>query len=290
MASQIQPSTAVRLNWPANRLAWLGRQLLLVPEAVLLLTLLCLHATFGPTPIIVGIGIGLVCWFTSRILLLYSARRAVEAARYERASMLARMAMRLHPLSADAHALLGSVYLGQSNPTAAIEALSCAVRYYPLQAGLHAALSAALLEDDRPQEAMIEAGAALLIDPAYASAYLHQASAEEMLDAPGDLVEQHLRMGLEQPASPADEAALRCALARLLLRRGAADEARHAALRVADLLPASPPLQRAELHFQLGEILRLVGEPDTARDHFRSSEALDPSGPYAAAAWRAARL
>jgi tetratricopeptide (TPR) repeat protein len=290
MASQTQPSPTAPLIWPAAQLSWLGRQLLLVPEAVLLLVLLCLHARLGPTPALVGLGVGLVGWFLLRVALIYAARQSVNSARYGRAAGLARAALWLYPLSSDVHALLGTVYLGQGRPGAAAVALARAVRYYPLQASLHAALSAALLEDGQPQAALAEAAAALQIDPSYAPAYLHQASAEELLEAPADLVERRLRTGLEQPADPADEAALRCALARVLLRRGNLDAARLALARIERLLPASPAPQRAELHYQLGEILRLSGDPDAARTHFSASESLDPSGPYAAAAWRAARL
>jgi tetratricopeptide (TPR) repeat protein len=289
MASQTQPSTAPQLDWPATLLAWLGRQLLLVPEAVLLLTLLCLHATIGPSPALITAGAGLVIWFAARMTLLYAARRSVESARYGRAEAMAHMAVKLYPLSADANALLGTVYLARGKPTAAVSALDRAVRYYPIQAGLHAALSAALLEDGRPHDALAEAAAALHIDPTCAPAYLHQAVAEDLLDASPDIIERHLRAGLEQPAAPADEAALSCALARILLRKGNVTEARLALTRAEGLLPMSQAPQRASLHYQIGEILHQSGDPEAAHTHFSASEALDPHGPYAADAWRAAR-
>jgi tetratricopeptide (TPR) repeat protein len=221
--------------------------------------------------------------------LLYNARRAVESARYSRAEAMARMAVRLYPLSADAQALLGTVHLARGNPAAAVGALSSAVRYYPLQAGLHAALSAALLEDGRPCDALAEASAALILDKTCATAYLHQAVAEDLLDASPELIERHLRAGLDQLAAPADEAALRCALARILLRRGDDTEARLALMHVEDLLPISHVPQRASLHYQIGEILHQCGDSEAARAHFSACEVLDPHGPYAAAAWRAAR-
>jgi uncharacterized protein HemY len=55
------------------------------------------------------------------------------------------------------------------------------------------------------------------------------------------------------------------------------------------LLERCPTPQRAGLHFYLGELLRLSGDVEAARGHFRASEALDPHGRHAAAAWRAAR-
>jgi tetratricopeptide (TPR) repeat protein len=288
MASQTQPTPATPLSWPATRLSWIGRQLLLVPEAVVLLLLLCMHATLGPAPMLVATGIGVVLWFIARVALLYGASRAVEAARYGPAETMAQLALRLYPLSADAHALLGTIHLSQGDAKTATQALARAVRYYPLHAGLHAALSAALLEGGRPHDALMAASTALLIDPSYAPAYLSQASAEEHLDAPPELIERHLRAGIEQRAAPADEAALHCALARVLLRRGDAG-ARQALADAERLLPRSQLPQRAGLHYQIGEILRLAGDPEAAHDHFSASESLDPNGPYAAEAWRAAR-
>lgn len=289
MASQPQPTATVHLNWPAAWLARLGRQMLLVPEAILLLTLLCIHATFGPSPALVALGVGVALWFSSRVTLLYIARRDVGAARYKRAGSLARLALRLYPLSADAHALLGTVSLSLGDAAAACQALGRAVRYYPLQADLHVALSAALIEAGKPREALTEAEAALRIDPGYAPAHLQQAGAEELLGAPAELVERHLRAGLEQPSAPADEAALRCGLARALLSRGCRDEARRELARAEQLLPATWRAQRAGLHYQIGETLRISGQPEAAREHFSASESLDPQGPYAADAWRAAR-
>jgi tetratricopeptide (TPR) repeat protein len=289
MASQTQRSSTTSVGWPAGRLAWVGRQLLLVPEAALLLALLCLHTAVGPSPALTALGFGLILWFMARIALLYSARRAVDRAHYEQAEALARWAIRLYPLSADAHALLGTTFLARGNALAASAALASAVRYYPLQASLHAALSAALIESGQLQEAIAAADAALRLDPACAQAYLHQAAAHEQLEAPAELVERHLRAGLALPAAPADEAALSCGLARTLLRRGSQAEARLALARAEGLLSATPPAQRANLHYQIGEVLRTAGDQEAARAHFGASESLDPHGPHAAAAWRAAR-
>ncbi len=290
MASQIDSPATPNRAWVANSLAWIGRQLLLVPEAVFLTTLLCLHGLFGSNPFLALLGMMLIIWFLVRFSLLVMARHAVDAAHYERAKRLTQIAIRLYPLSADAHALLGSIYLGMGKPGVAIRALRQAIGYYPAQAGLHVALSAALLADDQAPAALEEANRALRLDPRYAPAYLHHASAAEVLHNNPILIESHLRHGLAHPASPADEAALRCALARLLLHQGRTSEAQHLLLQVERLLPASPTPQRAGLHFQLGEMLRMIGQADAARDHFRTSEQIDPRGPYAADAWRAARL
>jgi tetratricopeptide (TPR) repeat protein len=263
---------------------------MLVPEAVLLMTLLCLHAALGASPLLALLGVGLVCWFMLRMGLLYAARRALERAEYERAARLAWLALACYPLSADAHALLGGLHQANGRFSAAAVSLGRAVRYYPLEAGLRAALSAALLDDGRPREALDEAGAATMLDPTCAVAYLYQANAEEQLGAPAELVERHLRGGLDQPAAPADEAALRCALAALLLRQGRAAEARLMLAGAERLLACSSAAQRAGLHYCIGDLLRQIGDSEAARSHFSASETLDPKGRFAAAAWRAARL
>ncbi|NTU85995.1 MAG: hypothetical protein HGA45_42825, partial [Chloroflexales bacterium] len=148
---------------------------------------------------------------------------------------------------------------------------------------------AALLEDGRPLEAHAEATAALALNPRSAAARLHLAGAEENLGTAPEQIELHLRAGLALAATPADLAALRCALAALLIGRGRASEAQQALAGAEALLAACPAAQRAGLHFQLGDLLRLSGDHDRARDHFSASETLDPQGRYAAAAWRAAR-
>lgn len=276
-------------DWASAQLGWLGRQLLLVPEAVLLLALLCLHSALGAPPLLALLGLALIVYFAVRTALIMLGRRAVETADYERAERFAQSAIWLYPFSADAHALMGSLHLARGAAGPAAAALRRAVAFYPLQAQLHTALSAALLEDGRAQEAYDEARQALALDPRNAAALLHLASAAQQLGAPEETIEAQLRAGLVLPAAPADEAALRCSLAALLLGQGRASEAQLALAGTERLLARCPAPQRAGLHFYLGELLRLSGEPEAARGHFSASETLDPHGRYAAAAWRAAR-
>lgn len=273
----------------AANLARLGRQLLLVPEAVLLLGLLCLHAASGAPPILALLGLGLISWFSIRMGLLFASRRAVANADYERAARLAGVAIWLNPWSADSYALLGAIHLARGQAEAAAEALRRAIAYYPFEAGLHTALSAALLEAGQAQEALAEARLAIGLNTACAPAYLHLAEASGQLGASLDDIEHHLRAGLEQPATPADAAALRCALAALLLGNGRSSAARLALRGAEDLLGRCPAPQRAGLHYQIGDLLRQTGDAEAARSHFSASAALDPHGRYAAAAWRAAR-
>ena len=276
-------------RWAAAQLTWIGRQLLLVPEAVLLLALLCLHSVLGGPPLLALLGLLITLFFLARASLLALGRSALASADYERAGALAQASITLYPGSADAHALAGTVHLARGEASASVEAFRRAVAFFPLQSELHSALSAALLDSGRQAEARAEARRALLINPFSAAAYLHLASAEEQLGATPEAVEATLRAGLQLPAPPADEATLRCTLAALLLSSGRNAEAQLALMGVARLLDRCPAPQRAGLHFYLGELLRVGGDSEAARGHFRASETLDPHGRHAAAAWRAAR-
>lgn len=291
-AHERAPLTVQAATPPAGpkppRQPWLGRQLLLVPEAILLTLLLALHITWGPSPLLALTGLVVTLYFGARMGLLAMGRQALAAADYERADRLAHAAAALHPHWADAHALRGATLLARGEAAGAVEALARAIALFPDQAELHATLSAALLEDGRPQEAVAAARAALALNPRTAAAFLHLATAEEQTDAAPEKVEALLRQGLALPTRPAEEAALRCALTALLLRHGRVAEARLALTGADRLLPGCPSPQRAGLHFYLGELLRLGGDAEGARQHYSASEAADPRGPYAAASWRAA--
>lgn len=270
-------------------LARLGRQLLLVPEAVLLAAFLGLHSLLGPSPLLALVGLGVACYFCARMALLTLGRRSLAMAAYDDAEAMVRAALTLYPASADAHALYGAIALARGEAAAARAALARAVVLFPLQADLHATLSAALLQEGHPEEARSAARTALTLDPRSPLAHLHLAGAEEQLGDSPEEVEALLRAGLALPMRPAEEAALRCALvARLLARQNMA--AAQAVLAGAETLLANcPAAQRAGLHYYLGELLRLAGNPEGAREQYTASETVDPKGPYAAAAWRAAR-
>lgn len=278
-------------DWlPGAALARLGRQLLLVPEAVLLAALLCLHSVAGPSPLPALLGLAVTLYFGARMALLTMGRRALATASYDRADLLARAAALLHPASADAQALVGALLLARGEAAAAVTPLTRAAALFPLQADLHATLSAALVEAGRPHEGRASARAALTLNPRSPTAHLQLAAAEEQLGAPPEQVEAMLQAGLALCPRPAEEAALRCALAALLLPQGRATDAARALAGAEGLLASSPAAQRAGLHFYLGELLRLSDDADGARAHYNACEACDPQGPYAAAAWRAARL
>lgn len=273
----------------AAQLTWVGHQLLLVPEAVVLLALLCVHSALGAPPLLALLGLLVTAYFLARATLLALGHRALARADYAQAAGFARSALALYAGSADAHALAGTVQLAHGEADAAVVSFRRAISCFPLQAELHSALSAALLDAGRPTEARMEARQAIELEPGCAAAYLHLANAEERLGASAEAVEALLRAGLQLPAPAADEATLRCTLAALLLSLGRVAEAQLALANVERLLAACPAPQRAGLHYYLGELMRHGGDVETARGHFRASESLDPHGRHAAAAWRAAR-
>lgn len=277
----------IRWSW---MIIVIGRQLLLVPEAVLLMALICLHIALGGPLLTAVLSIGLIGWFACRATLIIASRRALNQAHYTRAERVLRLALWLYPFSADALALRGTLALAQGQVQQAEADFRRAIALYPGQAAIHAALSSVLLEVDRPAEARCEATRALLLDMGCASAYLHLANAEQQTGAPIDVVEAHLRMGLRAHPAPSDEAALRCTLATSLLNQDRQAEALLTLVGIEPLLIRCPAPQRAGLYYYLGELRRAVGDTETARTHFSASEALDPHGRFAAAAWRAARL
>jgi hypothetical protein len=270
-------------------LKWVRHQALLVPEAIVLLLVLSLHITFGGPLLTALLGLGVIIWFVCRGALLLLAKQAFDAAYYRRAARLSTFALMLYPFSADALALRSSICLARDQAAEAERMLRRAIACCPDLATLHAALSGVLLETGHPAEALWEAHHALLLAPECALAHLHLAQAEKQLGASLETVEQGLRAGLRMQLDAADEAALRCALAALLLEQNRLPEAQLVLAGIEALLEDCSAPQRAGLHYHLGDLQRALGNADSARNHFLASETLDPYGRYAAAAWRAAR-
>jgi tetratricopeptide (TPR) repeat protein len=263
---------------------------LLVPEAPLLLLLLILHPLAGFSPVIALFGFLLVLYFAIRTALLALARQHIANARYSAAERLLSIVLKLHPYSADAHTQQGMLSLARGHSAEAINALRRANSLFPAHGHLQSLLSGALLEEGCATEAFAAAQQAVELEPKNATAYLHLASAEQALGSPLEVAERHLRIGLEQCEDALDEAALRCALAALLMQQKRFNEAKLLLVGMPSLLERCPPTQRAGLHFHLGELYRQIGEQEIARGHFNASETIDPHGRYAAAAWRGARL
>lgn len=264
-------------------------QLLLVPEALLLAVLLGFHFVLDAPLLTALFGVVTIGWFLVRSGLIEAARWALDKANYDHATHLIRWGLRLYPYSADAQAIWGMVCIAQDHIKEAEVALRRAIYLYPGCATLHVALSGIFLEAEQPEAAHREATRALKLDPEQASAYLHLAYAEQQIGASHDTVETLLRRGLRCEPVPADEAALRCTLAALLIVQDRPSEAQLALAGVEVLLARCPAPQQAGLHYYLGEVRRAIGDAETAHSHFSASEILDPHGRYAADAWRAAR-
>ncbi len=285
MTAQSSMSSSDVATW----LARLGRQLFLVPEAVVLLALLSMYRGWGANLSLAILVLFVTLWFGLRMSLLFIARRAFERGEYARADVLAQWAVSLYPYSADALALLGMTHLANGQVRQAVNSLQRAVTYYPWQPGLHTALATALLEAGQTRAARTAAQQALKLDPMYGPACLPLAEAEAKLGSADAVVEGLIRQGLQGQLTPVDAAALQCALAACLIRKSVPAEAQQALSAAAALLVDVPPMQRAGLHFQLGELWQMLDDRDAARSHFAASADLDPQGPHAAAAWRAAR-
>lgn len=286
MSSQFHQSPDPWL--PAHSIR-ISRYMLLVPEAPLLIVLLIAHLYTGNHLPSALAGLALAGWFALRVGLLWLARRHIAEADYSRAGQLLKITRCLHPFSADVYTMIGILNLARGQTEAAIIALQRAINYFPGHSDLHTLLSGALLEHGEIESAFLEARRAISFDPQNGGAYLHLASTEQALGTAPEITERHLRQGLERCIDPADEAALRCALADLLSKNCRQHEAQLVLAGITSLLERCPPAERAGLHFYLGELYRQIGEADTARGHFHASEHLDPHGRHAAAAWRAAR-
>lgn len=269
----------------ARAIQWLGRWLLLVPEAALVVLVLLLYAATNAAQPVAIVAAGLVTIFVVRTLALYTARLALNASRYHDADVLLKLALALYPWSADGLAMRGTLALARGEAVAAEQALQQAVRMLP-QPSFYTALSSALLALGRPVEAANAARRALNLNPEYAQAYLYLAEAEGASGGTNQAVEARLRAGVRIAAGPEAQAALQCALAAHLLANQRFAEASLALHSAEALLPKCPGMRQAELRYLLGELLVSQGQLERAREHFYQAETLDPHGRFAAAAWR----
>lgn len=273
---------AAPLHRHVAALIWMGRGLILIPEAPLIATLMGVYLALGGPPMIGLLAALLIIAFMVRAAALHMARAALEAARYRDADALIQVALALYPWSPDGLALRGALSLALGAPDAAEAALRQAVTLLPGQPTYYAALSGALLDLGRPAEAAQTARLALDLDGRCAIAYLYLAEAERALGIPERAVEDRLRAGLAVAAAPAAEAALRCALAGHLLAERRIAEATLTIHGAEALLPRCSSATQAGLRRHLGELLLAHGQTDRAREHLGARELLDPPGPFAA--------
>lgn len=277
-------------NWRRDMLASIAPALLLVPEALLIIVLLCIYWASGEPPLIGLVVTLLIISFMTRLLALIVARESLNAARYREADALAQIAWALYPWSADALALRGTIALAQGQAGVAELRLRQAIGLLPGRASMYAALSSALLALGRAGESVEAARVALALEPQNPIIHLHLAEAERAFGIPTLEVEDRLRAGLALAGAPQDEAALRCALGALLLAEERTAEAMLTLRGAEALIPRCPTTRQLELRVRLGELMISQGQIERAREQFRSVAALDASGRYAGAAWRATHL
>lgn len=266
------------------------RMLLLVPEAPLILVLLATYAILGAWPWL-GLCIALVIiGFLTRMLALLGAFIAYTTAHYREAETLGRIALALHPWSADTLALCGTIALARRQADQAELLLRRATQLQPERADFQIALSSALLTQGHPAAAAEAARTALRIAPNTPLAQLYLAEAERASGMPVTEVEERLRAGLAVATTPEAEAALRCALGTVLFEAERNAEAMLTIRGAEALLPRCTPSSQLELRVRLGELLIAQGQIERAREQFQGVAALDPSGRYTGAAWRASHL
>lgn len=261
-------------------------QVLLVPEAPVLIGVLLIGWAYGFPPAISGLAALVVAFFIVRLFCLASAAQELGQARYRQADRLAQTALRLNPWSADALALRANTQLLQGNDEAAEMLLRDAIRRAPDNAANHAALAAILLARGAYAAGRQHATQAYQIDAT--SPFAAQQLAWLALyreDDPGKA--QRIVKTIDLRAQPLTIAAP------LLVLRSEAEiaqdhltQARETVSTLEAMLPTCPLPLQAELCYHLGRLGALLGEDGGT--YFRQSVRLDPHGRWAHAAWRAA--
>lgn len=282
--------TNSRAGWMSGAAGYAGRMLLLVPEASLILALMGCYWALGAAPPVGALVTLPIISFITRMLALAGALLAYQAARYREADTLAQIALALNPWSADALALRGSIALARGHAAEAEVLLRRALSLHPARPDIYTAHSCALLALARPAEAALAASEALALAPEHALAQLCLAEAELAGGAAALAVEDRLRAGLVLAASAEDEATLRCALGALLFAELRGAEALLMLRGAEALLPRCRPARQLALRVRLAELMLAHGQVERAREQFRSVAALDPSGRYTGAVWRAGHL
>ncbi|MEF3274215.1 MAG: hypothetical protein K6356_07410 [Chloroflexus sp.] len=262
---------------------WLGRNLLRTPESAFLVVGLLWFAVYPHPPLgILPIAV-IGPYFIARWGLLQQSRRHFNQGRYHEATEDAALCARLNPFSVEAYWLLGISALYRNRPQIAVDYLYKACRLDPTNPQLYAALAAALLIAEQPEAAMQHAQYAMQLQPTvFTTLVLSDCAATQ------EQVAHLLRSAIPYTRQPADRAILYCALANHLIETDRRTEAITFLAQALWLARACPPATRGPLHYRLGELLWQCGEHDMARNQFRASLEIDPHGPYAAQAWRAA--
>lgn len=268
--------------------AWsrLRQQVLLVPEAAIVLALLVLAWPLHFPALLGLLALLPMLVFGLRLSLMTLAERQIAHGNYARADWLIRAALRINPWSADALLLRAQGLSHQGQDEAAERQLRRAVQLYPDDLALQSALAAALLAQGRIAEGWQVArqeGVAQIRTPQIA-----QQRAWLALHAEGDAAKARAIIIDAQPdtLAPRIGLPLLATLAEAQIVLGARDEALRTLTTIEQKLPACPQPQQAELLYHLGRMYDALGQESSS--YFRRSLKLDPDGRYAQAAWRSA--
>lgn len=285
MAQNI-PTPPTRSRWNS----WwrlIGERILLIPEAVGIAGLMLASTQLSQEGVL-ALAVGfLTGWMALRIGLLYLTQRLLELERFTEAERCGRIAYLMYPWSADALALRGVVALSMGAYDDAVVFLRRALALYPHAAATQTALSGALLMLGRLAAARMAAQAAIVLDPQRAVAYLYLAEIEQIEGRGALEVEDTLRHGIATAQSADDQAALRCALAGLLVSQGRAAETALVLAGIEPLIAACPPAAQRRLRMRYGELLIAQGHLDRAREYLAQTDTHAQANRRRNAAWEA---
>lgn len=269
---------------PIISLEQIVQQLLLIPEAPVLLGLLLIGWAYDFPPFISIATFLVIAFFIVRLSLLWTAAYELERARYRIADRLMRLALRIYPWSADALAVRARYLSAQGDDLAAEQTLRRAAHFAPTNADIHGALAGTLLlrgEFAAAREEAIHARQ-LAVSP-IATQHLAWLALHVDHDAPKA---QRLLQSVEpEHLDPSLAAPLLVLLAETQMARNTADAALATMARIEGVLAACSLPQQAEVAYQLGRLHAAAGHDGCT--YFRRCIDLDPQGRYAHEAWRA---
>src|SRR3954452_7041490 len=136
------------LDWSGSTgpsLAQLRYQVLLIPEAALLLALLLIGWVYAFPPAVGALVALTIAVFVTRLLLMTLAAQHLDQAHYQEADLFARTALRLYPWSVDTLTLCAHGLLARGDDLTAETFLRRAARLAPESAVVRSALAGALL-------------------------------------------------------------------------------------------------------------------------------------------------
>jgi tetratricopeptide (TPR) repeat protein len=144
-----------RHNLPAKRSTnWshARQQLLLIPEAVVLLALLLIGWATQFPPLLGALALLVACLFGIRLLLIAVAARKLASGAYDLADRLLGLALKLHPWSLDALLLRAQGLTQRGDDEAAEAVLRRAAQLYPGDESLQSVLASSMLAQGRLTE------------------------------------------------------------------------------------------------------------------------------------------